>query len=288
MSERGEPGEQTPPTGGREPPPAGPVWSRRGHAPGPAEEAAPQADDGPPYADDGPPSQGPFDPPYDPRARAGLPAPMRPQRYGRYVGVLALLILVLITINTIVTKPNGASGVAPGEQVPPFAVPLATSSLSGDADVATHANDGSAGRVAACQLRGPRILNVCEQYEGAPLVLALFVNGGSCPDVLSDMQALAPSVPGVRFAAVAIRGDRAALRRLVRSRGISFPVGIDQDGALAALYKIASCPQITFVLPGGTAEGRALLARPSPAVLRARTEQLVAAAKASGWREPSR
>ena len=219
---------------------------------------------------------------------SGPEKPAPTQRYGRYVGVLALLILVLITVNTIVTKPNGSRGVTPGQIVPAFAVPLALSDLSGDADVATHNNDGTAGRVAACELRGPRILNVCALYEGAPLVLALFVDSGSCPRVLSDMQALAPAFPGVRLAGVSIRGGRAGLRRLVRSRGLTFPVGIDADGALAALYKIASCPQLTFVLPGGVAEGEALLSRPAPATLHARVAELVAAAKAGGWREPAR
>src|SRR5581483_9875531 len=119
-------------------------------------------------------------------------------RYGGYVGLLALLIIVLITINTIVTKPNGVKGLAAGERVPPFAVPRALGTLEGDADTATHANDGAAGRVPACQERGPQILNVCELYEGAPVVLALFVAGGSCPDVLDEMQALAPSFRGVR------------------------------------------------------------------------------------------
>ncbi len=213
--------------------------------------------------------------------------PVQPQRYGRYVGVLAILIVILITINTIVTRPNGATGVAPGQPLPPFAVPLVLSDLNGDADIATHANEGSAGRVPACELRGPRILNVCALYEGAPLVLALFVDGGSCPAVLSDMQALYGALPGVRYAAVSIKGNRASLRRLVRSRGLTFPVGVDTDGALAALYKVASCPQITFALPGGTAASRALLGRPSRATLRARVEGLVAAARERGWRAPA-
>jgi len=183
-----------------------------------------------------------------------------------------------------VTKPNGVGGVPPGAAVPPFAVPLASSDLSGDADIATRPDQGSAGRVPACELRGPKILNVCELYEAAPLVLALFVNGGSCPQILSDMQALTVAYPSVHFAAVAIRGGRSELRKLVRSRRLTFPVGIDSDGALAALYKVASCPQVTFALPGGVVQSHALLARPPPAVLRARVGSLLAAAYAHGWR----
>jgi hypothetical protein len=212
-----------------------------------------------------------------------VPGPAAP-RYGRYVGLLAVVILVLITINTIVTKPNGGSGFAPGAKLAPFAVPLALGSLKGDANVATRAGEGSAGRVPACQVRGAQILNLCELYEGAPVVLALFVDGGACPAVLSDMQALAPSFPGVRFAAVAIKGQRTALRRLVRQRALRFPVGIDSDGALAVLYKLASCPQLSFALPGGVEQGRTLLRRVPRATLRARIAELVRTARARGWR----
>jgi hypothetical protein len=193
------------------------------------------------------------------------------------------VILVLITINTIVTKSNGLKGIEPGHALPPFAVPLALGSLSGDADTATRADEGAAGRVPACSERGPQILNVCQLYEQGPVVLALFVDAGSCPAILNDLQTLVSSFPGVRFAAVAIKGNRSKLRRLVRSRGLSLPVGIDRDGALAVLYKLATCPQVTFSLPGGVVQGRALLTRPPLATLRARVSELVVAARARGW-----
>lgn len=208
--------------------------------------------------------------------------------YGRYVGVLGLLVLVLITINTALTKPNGATGILPGEKLAAFAVPLATGSLVGDADVATRPNQGSAGRVPACRLRGSRILNVCQLYEHNPLVLALFVDSGSCPGVLDDLQTLVGAYPGVRFAAVAIKGKRGAVRRLVRSKALTLPVGIDSDGALAALYKVASCPQVSFAYPGGIVQSKALLRRVPLAALRARVSELVAGARRRGWRSPVR
>lgn len=208
----------------------------------------------------------------------------KPPRYGGYVGLLALVIIALITVNTIVTKPNGVKGLTSGEQVPPFAVPLVLGNLEGDADTATHANEGAAGRVPACRERGPQILNVCQLYEGAPAVLALFVDGGSCAKVLDEMQALVPSFPGVRFAAVALKGDRGKLRKLIHTHGLTLPLGIDRDGALAALYKVGTCPQLTFVYPGGEAQGRALLNTPSRALLRRRVGELVAGARDRGWR----
>jgi hypothetical protein len=213
-----------------------------------------------------------------------VPRPRAAPRYGRYVGLLALVILVLITINTIVTKPNGARGVEPGRAVPPFAVPLVLGDLSGDADIAAHAGEGARGKVPACQERGPQILNICQLYERGPVVLALFINSGSCAGILSDLQALAPSFPGVQFSAVALKGDRRRLRRLVRTRGLSLPVGLDRDGSLLPLYKVATCPQVTFAYPGGVVESPALLKRPPIATLRARVRELVAGSRARGWR----
>jgi hypothetical protein len=222
------------------------------------------------------------------RPGVGRRGTVRPPRYGGYIGLFALLILGLITINTVLTKPNGASGIVPGGRLAPFAVPLAKGDLQGDANVATHANEGTAGRMPACTVRGGQILNVCELYERGPVVLALFVDAGSCPGILSDMQQLAPSFPGVSFAAVAIKPSREQLRRLLRSRGVTFPVGVDSDGVLAGLYKVASCPQVTFALPGGEVQSRALLSRPATATLRARVSELVGAARARGWRPPRR
>jgi hypothetical protein len=208
-----------------------------------------------------------------------------PERhYGRYVGALGLVILVLITVNTLLTKPNGATGIPPGQRLAPFAVPLVSSSLEGDANVATGYNDGSAGKVPACTVRKASVLNVCQLYEQGPVVLALFVDGGSCPGVLSDMQTLAPVFPGVRFAAVSIEGSRSQLRHLIHTRGLTFPVGIDKDGALAILYKVASCPQITFAYPGGVVQSKALLLRPSLSTLRTRIAGLVTASRAHGWK----
>jgi hypothetical protein len=220
-----------------------------------------------------------------PRPGAGPVIGEYPRRYSRYVGALALAILVLITINTLVTKPNGAKGIEPGHKVPPFAVPLATGTLNGAADVATHADAGAAGRVPACAERGSGILNICELYERGPVVLALFVNAGSCPAVLSDMQAIASAFPSVGFAAVAIKGERKALRALIRKRGLArVQVGFDEEGALLGLYAMASCPQVSFVRPGGVVQSPALLSTPSRATLRARVKALVAAAAATGTR----
>ncbi len=208
---------------------------------------------------------------------------MSNRRNVRWVGLVVVLVVLAAAINSAVSKTAGVEGIAPGHRVPPFAVPLAVGTLNGDANIATHADEGAAGRVPACSVRGAQVLNVCELYERGPLVLALFVDAGSCPSVLSQMQAIARSFRGVQFAAVAIKGSRAPLRRLIRREHLSFPVGIDSDGALASLYGVASCPQVTFAYPGGVVQARALLGGSSPGALRGRVSQLVAAARAHGW-----
>lgn len=206
-------------------------------------------------------------------------APRR--HYGRYLGVLAVAILAAVAINSELRGSEEVAGIAPGHTVPPFAVPLARGTLTGAADVATHANDGAAGRVPACAERGAQILNMCELYERGPVVLALFIDAGSCPQVLDQMQALAARFPQVGFAAVALKGERGPLLALMRAHGLTrVQVGFDEEGTLAGLYKLATCPQVSFVLPGGVVQSPALLSTPSQATLRARVAALVAASRA--------
>ncbi len=77
------------------------------------------------------------------------------------------------------------------------------------------------------------------------------------------------------------------MRRLIRARGLTLPVGLDIEGGVAARYKVFSCPQVNFVYPGGVVQSKALLASPSLASLRARVSELVAASRARERREPA-
>ena len=208
-------------------------------------------------------------------------------RSGRYAGLLVVVIAVLAVINLALTKPGGGVGIEPGHLVPPFAAPLANGGVTGDVNVASAPNQGSAGSRPACSVRGQGILNVCALYEHRPLVLALFVEAGSCPAVLDEMQRLASTFAGVALAAVAIKGEPGPLQRLVRAHGLrSVSVGFDSDGVLAGLYKVASCPQVSLILPGGVMQSPALLSTPSLSTLRRRVRELELAARARGWHAP--
>ena len=138
-------------------------------------------------------------------------------RYGRYAGLFVLLIVVLLILNTVLSKPAGAAGIPPGQRLPPFAVPLALGSLKGDANVATHANEGRRATCPHAACAGA-MLNICELYEHGPVVLALFVDEAPARRCSATCRRSRRSFPGVRFAAVAIKGDRGELLRLVRSR----------------------------------------------------------------------
>jgi hypothetical protein len=164
------------------------------------------------------------------------------RRPGAIVGVLAFAVLVYIVLNTLRTEGPGSRGVPAGSTLPAFAVPLALSGLDGDANVSER----------ACTVRGEDILNVCQLYERGDVVLAFFIeSSGRCDDQLDVLDRVRERFPDVRFAAIAIKGDRERLRGTIREHGWRLPVGYDRDGAVANMYGVAVCPTITLAERGG-------------------------------------
>ena len=58
-------------------------------------------------------------------------------------------------------------------------------------------------------------------------------------------------VPGVGFAVVMSGNEREATEQIVRRRGWTQPVGVDDDGAVVNLYGVGVCPVTVFAAPGG-------------------------------------
>ncbi|HET6508345.1 MAG TPA: hypothetical protein VFG42_16245 [Baekduia sp.] len=193
----------------------------------------------------------PRSPSPSPRGRRPAAAPGR--SYVWVVGVGALvLVLVLLATTIRHGTDQGARGIPDGEAMPPFAVPTATGRLDGDANLATHAGEGQAGHVPACQVRGADVLNGCALRDAGPVVLAFFtVRNRECIDQVDVLDRARARLPGVQLAAIAIRGDRDELRKLVGDHGWSIPIGYDRDGALSNAYHVQVCPQITFARRGG-------------------------------------
>lgn len=183
--------------------------------------------------------------------RARPPAPDRPpppappvgaSKYTWFLGVVAFLLIVLVVLNSI-----GSGGVSPGgpdtgDRLVPFAAPLADAPPRPDADANVDPER-------ACRVRGPGILNICALAERGPVVLALFpAEGGACGRVLDQLERLAPRFKGrVQFAAVGSRGDREELAE----RAGRVPLGWDRDGAVASMYGLVGCPQVTYARKGG-------------------------------------
>lgn len=209
--------------------------------------------------------------------------PIQGVPYARYIAIGGISVLLIVLVVALVTKPHVGSGLKAGTQVPAFAAPLATGSLKGNPDIARHAKEGARGKVPACQERQPGALNICALYERGPVVLALVVNLGSCPAVLGELQTAAARFPEVSFAAVVVRAQQAEALHLVRHDRLSIPVGYDEEGELAGLFRMLSCPQLNFVYPGGRLQSDSLLRRPAQAGLDARVRSLLAASRARGW-----
>ncbi|HEX3317740.1 MAG TPA: hypothetical protein VHR88_06960 [Solirubrobacteraceae bacterium] len=220
-----------------------------------------------------------------------LPPPAKPpgmSRYGWWFGLLVLLILAYIGFNTLRnTGGQGSRGLAPGKRLPPFAVPLALSNLSGDANIATRRDEGASGQRPACSVRAPDVLNECQLVAGGPSAIAfLATRGGDCTKQLDVIERVRGRFPQVRFAAVAIRGSRGDLRSDIRKHGWRFPVGYDRDGAVANLYDVAVCPTVTFAYPGGVAQ-RTTLGLLDAQKLGAQLRGLIAGSERRGWRPPA-
>jgi hypothetical protein len=230
---------------------------------------------------------GPFglrEPGAEPPPRREAPKPPPPQPPARrstvtwIVGVAVVFAIAYITLNTLRTDAPGSRGIAAGKPLPAFAAPLALSKLDGDANLATKANQGGQGKRPACEVRGPDILNSCELAERGPVALAFIAaRSKTCDRQVDAFERVRRDYPEIAFAAVAIRGDRQDLRRLIRERGWTLPVGWDRDGGVANAYAVAICPTVTFAYKGGKVEGTSLTLLDG-AALRARLDKLRAGA----------
>lgn len=177
-----------------------------------------------------------------------------PRRVNPYVIVvgLALLVLVVVAVARSAGSGEGSSirGPAPGALLLPFAAPLATGRLEGDANV--NPGPGRAEGVRpACEVRGPDVVNLCA-LRRRPLVLTFVVRRQTeCESQLDVLERVRRAVPDVQFVAVVSGESRGEVEEAQRRRGWRFPVAVDQDGAVVNLNRITVCPTTTFVRPGG-------------------------------------
>jgi hypothetical protein len=173
-------------------------------------------------------------------------------RYGWIAGAIALVVIIYIFVNTLRTHGLGG-GIPVGSHMPPFAVPLASSDLVGDANLATRngAGAGKSGHTPACRVADPRALNLCRATDHHPVLLAFVTLGeGDAAAQLDSLARVQPRFPSVRFLAVTLRGDRGRARKLIAQHGWRFPVGFDRQGDVAAKYGVPVSPTLVFAYPG--------------------------------------
>ena len=187
--------------------------------------------------------------------------PRAGNKYAWLVGIVMLMgIAVLLWRSSIPNAGEGVQGPPKGKPAPAFAAPLATSRLEGQANVCQRRPcSRNAGRVPACEVRAPGVLNACALRQ-RPLVLTfVFDRGADCLPQVDRAERVMGELRGVRFATVFFsRKDRATVRRVVQGRGWRMPVGVDSDGAIANLYRVGGCPTTVFTAAGGRVRDTAL------------------------------
>jgi peroxiredoxin len=167
------------------------------------------------------------------------------RRYQRVIGVFGVSLVVIVAVSFLLSRGTGTAGVPAGKPLPVFAAPLATSTLSGAANLHPHCTIAQ---------HEPGALNICLLVKRAPLVLAFFVTSSSgCEQEVSALQAVSREVAGARvqFAAVAVRSNQQDALRAVRSHHWTVPVAYDIDGRVGAAYGVEVCPIVELARQGG-------------------------------------
>lgn len=267
MSEAGDTGEQD---SGREPEAAAredrereidELLSGRGAGPAPRQPDR----SGPPAKGKGRISAGPVDPPEragatgsddirkqrEPAEAGTPPAKVKlPLNYGALVGLVFALIIAVAVFSLLTSRESGTVGIGDvgiGEKVAPFAVPIATSDLEGDANIDPDE---------ACDLPGDDVLRICDYFDRPTVVSFWFTTGASACIEQQDVFETVAERFGDRVGMVSInvRDDRERVRELIDERGWKVTVGHDTDGAVSNIYRVGGCPTFLFIAPGGVLE----------------------------------
>lgn len=184
-------------------------------------------------------------------------------RYTILVGALFAAVIVVALVNGVGDEPGRTLGLdeqVPRWPLPEFAVPLAMSSLEGDANVAQDdcasaavPCPGDARRTPACRVRLAGAIRVCDLFERPSVISFWFAKGGGCLDDQDVFDRAYRRYGGrVGFLSVDVRDSLDTVREQIEERGWEVPVGYDRDGAVAALYRVGGCPTFAYVYPGGT------------------------------------
>jgi hypothetical protein len=216
----------------------------------------------------------------EPGRRPEVPRPGN--KYAWTVGILMLMGLgVLLVAQTIPNSGEGLEGPEPGSRLKAFAAPSALGSLEGEANVCQRRPcPDQAGKVPACAVVAEEVVNLC-RLRRRPLVLTfIFDRGADCYPQVDRTERVMDDLRGVRFATVFFTSkEREEVRALVESRRWRQPVAVDEDGAVANLYRVGGCPTTVFARAGGQVAATEL-GNLTESELRRRARRLAASAAA--------
>lgn len=210
-------------------------------------------------------------------------------RYSIAVGLLFVALIAIALLNR--GSDEGILGLdrQPSRwPLPEFAVPVASSTLEGDANVAQDdcataqlPCPADARRTPACHVTGAAVIRVCDLFDRPAVISFWFARGGACVDQQDVVDRVYARYRGrVSFLSLDVRDERDKVRELVRQHGWRMPVGYDRDGSVASLYRVGGCPTFAFAYPGGTLHS-AGIGELNARQLAARIEELLGASRAA-------
>lgn len=89
--------------------------------------------------------------------------------------------------------------------------------------------------------------------DGRPVVLNFWASWCvPCRVEMPAFDAVARSRPEVLFLGVAVQDTEAAARQFAEEVAVSYPLGLDADGAIIELYPVLGLPTTLFITPDGT------------------------------------
>lgn len=182
------------------------------------------------------------------RDESNTPPPGRSgSRYAWVLGVVGFLVLALAAVTTLRDQP-GTDPPSPGRTLPDFAAPSALSGSEADANIRQRGGPEEQAAVPACEVAGEDVVNICELRD-RPVVLTFVAPG--CEEALDRVDAIRAGFPGVSFVGVIIGESPEGADDLLAEHEWGFPVALDPDSAIAALYRAVDCPTTVTAEAGG-------------------------------------
>ena len=187
-----------------------------------------------------------------PPADRGAPKSSQTTRqYSRLVGVALLVFVVFIAVKIIDNGKAGGTGLSRGTHAPKFAAPSAIGSLDGDANIFQDTRQAGKDNVPACEVTVKESIRICDYFDRPLVLVAWFRRCGNCEQQLDIVDRVRRRFPKVAFVGLDIADSLENAHKTVTRHRWGFPIALDRDGAVSALYNVGVGPTSFFICPKG-------------------------------------